>query len=160
MKTMASSIVCLLMLLVVSLSSSCASNQHTPPNVNAPSIGKTPISVKELCNNRAQLSGHTVSVYGFYYSNSPTSALFPDQASFDKKDSSNCLWIGQDKPASRAASTPRKNGVWVIIEGTLKNESAGPFDQFFAQLEEVTSFQVLPGPFGSQADGDRPRKDP
>jgi hypothetical protein len=126
--------------------SSCfATNPQPQSNLSAPPSEREALSVQKLWENRQQLDGKVVRVYGFYYNNPPTSALFPDQESFDKKDSSKCLWIGADKPNSKAESVARKDRVWTAVEGSFKNQGAGTFDQFFAQLEDVTDFQVLPG---------------
>ncbi len=136
----------LVLVTVPLFASSCfATNPQPQSNLSASSSEREILSVKKLWENRQQFDGTVVRVYGFYYNNPPTSALFPDQESFEKKDGSKCLWIGSDKPNSKAESVARKDRVWVAVVGTFKNRGAGTFDQFFAQLEDVTDFQVLPG---------------
>lgn len=101
------------------------------------------MSIRDLMENRHELDGRVVKVFGFYYEKPPIAALYPDKDSFEKGNASLILWIGSDRPNSKAESIARRSHAWAVIEGTLKNQSVGVFDQFSAQLVDVTDFQVL-----------------
>ncbi|MBM3843187.1 MAG: hypothetical protein FJ397_08000 [Verrucomicrobia bacterium] len=104
---------------------------------------ETALSIKELWQRRAALDGQIVRVRGFYILESPISALYESRTAFDQEKHPLGLWIGANKPGSLADRGKRTHLVDAEVEGRFVNRTAGTFEQFFSQLEEITSFTVL-----------------
>ncbi|QYM79527.1 hypothetical protein K0B96_02610 [Horticoccus luteus] len=101
------------------------------------------VSLSELWQRRVELDGQVVRVRGFYVLESPISALYESRRAFDHDKHPLSLWIGANRPGSSAEKGKRGHLVDAVIEGRFVNQTAGTFEQFFAQLEDVTSFTLL-----------------